>query len=85
MKYEHIGAIMCVSIILYSVALLTGDAWGPLLAGICLPVIICGCVYYRYKKLKIKKPILTAPDPSGSGGNKSARKRIKGKSNLLFA
>ena len=51
MKYEHIGAIMCVSIILYSVALLTGDAWGPLLAGICLPVIICGCVYYRYKKL----------------------------------
>ncbi len=52
MKYLDIILFLCIP--LYLLSLLTSDQWGYLIAGICLPTIICGWIYYCYKKLNKK-------------------------------
>lgn len=54
MKMTVVGAIMYISIFLYIIGNLQSFAelgLFPYIAAICLPVIICGWIYERYKKL----------------------------------
>lgn len=56
MKITLLDLIMyiCIPLYLYSLLGSSNNNFWSLLASICLPSIICGCIYFYYKKLNQK-------------------------------